>query len=630
MTRCTEDACRVELMCIRLTAASCCEEAELVKLDAGRQGDETTDSMHARSNQGAHYPSEFSARVKTTNRQSLTVVMPLALACLALAFLVPTHYPPWTSFHSQWLTCLGITLLLISSGRRLKRTTQGGSHLWLAWAAAATAGIAAAQVVLGGQTFRSDGIIPALYLVGVAVAISVSADQAAMDRSRWLDWVFASLTAAALLSGGIAVVQWLELSPNSLWLAATPPRGRPYANLGQPNHLATLLVLGLVGLGRAYEHRRIGPTVFGLAVGWLCLALVATQSRSGLLGLAMLAAWWMFAGKRFSARLMPGAIGLGLACIAALAYFWEPLSTQLLLSTAQPLGDRMAAGPRGAIWLQSLDASFRQPWLGYGWNQAAGAQLAVAADHPDLGRQWDSAHNVILDLALAAGWPVAVAWVGLMAAWLWHKCRQARDADDWAALGGILVILVHAMVEYPLEFAYFLAPLALLIGAMEAPGQRAKVLPRAITSGVGVVLLAALLWLGIEYMRVERTHRDIRMSLMNFEGAPSVPPLPANVSLLDAPSALQWLMLSEATESMLGSELDRMRNAAHRYPMPPALLRLALAQGLNGHPADAALTLKRLCAIHPPPRCVEAHEAWSLAEQRWPALSAVPLNRTAR
>lgn len=565
------------------------------------------------------------ADARTENGASSGIFVTLGLLCIGLAFLVPAHYPPWASFQSQWLAGLGVVLLLLQVALGLGQPSAVRRPAWLAWAAAATALVPFGQAAFGLLPFHSDGIIPGLYWLGAGLAIAASADLACIDRTRWLDGLFASLGVAALLSAGIGLSQWLEVSVNSLWVAATPPGGRPFANLGQPNHLATLLLLGQVGFARAYEHRRLGPAVFALASAWLCIALVATQSRSGLLGLCLLGVWWAVAGRRNHARLGTRAILMALIIVAALAVAWEPLSRQLLLTTAQPLGDRMAPGPRTAIWMQAFEASLRRPWLGYGWNQAASAQLAVAADFAALGRPWDSAHNVVLDLALAMGWPLTLLWVVGSSVWLWQKVRHARDANDLAAVGGIAALLTHALLEYPLEYAYFLAPLALLVGATGSkPPGAARTLPRSLATAMGACLLAALAWTGIEYLQVEQAHRNIRMSLMNFATANPVRGEPADVTLLDAPVALQRLMLSRATADMPAAALRQMREAAHRYPMPPALMRLALAQGLNGQLGEAQLTLRRLCAVHPPARCVEGRDSWLALQQQYPVLATVP------
>lgn len=387
------------------------------------------------------------------------------LVCLTLAYLIPAHYAPWASFHLEWLACLGVVLLsLHDRGNPLRLPPL------LTAVTCAIGLVPLVQLGSGLVKFRSDALIPALYAFGAGLAIHASSARSAGNRTRWIDLLFWSLIAAAVLSAGMGFMQWLQVGFHTLWLAAVPPGGRPFGNLGQPNHLATLLVLGLAGVVRAYERRMLGTATLVVVGGWLCVGLVATQSRSGLLGLSVLALWWLLARWRFGARLSPAVVCLSLAAVFALAAMWEPLTRWLLLDSAQPLGERLVVGPRTGIWAQALDASLRQPWVGYGWNQAASAQLVVAAEHAPLGRPWDSAHNLVLDLALAMGWPLALLCTGAMGVWFLNRVRGARDVDDWTLLGALSALLVHALVEYPLAYAYFLAPLALMMGAMERAG----------------------------------------------------------------------------------------------------------------------------------------------------------------
>jgi hypothetical protein len=192
-------------------------------------------------------------------------------------------------------------------------------------------------------------------------------------------------------------------------------------------------------------------------------------------------------------------------------------------------------------------------------------------------------------------------------------------------LAAVGVIGAHAMVEYPLQYTYYLLPLGLLVGLLDGPA-------RAIGSrGAGgwqltapaMAMAALVVWIAVEYLRVEQAHRDLRLQQFGIgAGAPPVPP--PQVLLLDAPRELHRLMAARARAGMGAEELDQLRRAVSRYPFPPAMLRLAVAVGLNGAPDEAALILRRLCAMHPSKRCAEARESWRVAGETYPELRAVP------
>ena len=67
-----------------------------------------------------------------------------------------------------------------------------------------------------------------------------------------------------------------------------------------------------------------------------------------------------------------------------------------------------------------------------------------------------------------------------------------------------------------------------------------------------------------------------------------------------------------------------MHDVTFRNPSHPAMLRYALALGLNGRPDDAGRMLGAICHIHLPKRCDEARESWRTLQQQHPTLESVP------
>ena len=54
--------------------------------------------------------------------------------------------------------------------------------------------------------------------------------------------------------------------------------------------------------------------------------------------------------------------------------------------------------------MSMIDAIGRSPWAGYGWGQIGVAQTATALDYPATHEFFDSSHNLLIDLALWAGY----------------------------------------------------------------------------------------------------------------------------------------------------------------------------------------------------------------------------------
>lgn len=547
------------------------------------------------------------------------------LALLALAFLMPGHYLPWVSFQSQFIAALGA--VVIGAAAALQARQAGRSVPWpgLARLALATAAIPWLQFAAGQVLFMSDALVPSLYLGGLAFTIAAGAVWSDDDRARMVVALLAWLLAASAISVAIALIQWLQLGWSVVWMAELPPGARPYANLAQPNHLATLLGLGLVAVVVLFERGSVGPFTAWLLTVWVGFGLVMTQSRTGWLAVAVLAiACVAPVVKGRPRRLRPRHVVVALALFAGAIVAWTPLNDVLQIGAVNSLAERLQPGPRGLIWQVLLDAAAKAPWAGYGWNQVNLAQQATVADGAAIGRMMDSSHNIVLDLALWAGVPLALVWSGWTAAGLLRRREDVGNVAGWGAVLGIVVILIHALLEYPLLYSYFLLPVGLLWGLTSRPASTLGSSPAwAYAAGIAV-LAAATAKVATEYVPVEQANRAARFAAagIGIDRAPTV--VIPDAPWLDAPREYVRLMQTPARPQMPATELDWMREVVTRHAFPPALLRFALAAGLNSRPDEAALALRRLCSMHGPRRCGEAITAWTDAQAMHPVLRGIP------
>ncbi|WP_088280153.1 PglL family O-oligosaccharyltransferase [Ideonella sp. A 288] len=542
-----------------------------------------------------------------------TVIAGLML--LGLAFVWPGHFDPWVSYHQQWVAALGLWVLVL--GIVLGHRGPPHGWPWPAWLAMVLATVAPLQFAAGQIDYRSDAVLPPLYLLGVAAGLAAAQQwrlgPAGVDATALL---LKALLAAAVGSTCLAVAQWVDVGVLDIFMINLPPGGRPFGNLGQVNHHATLLTLGMVALWCLYEQGELRAWVAALAAAWLGWGLAMAQSRTSWLNLLVLAAAWVLMRRRLSIgtplpavfRTPLPAVAGWLAFVAGATVAWKPLSGALRLAPPDALAERMAAGPRTEIWSAMADAVLRSPWTGYGWNQVARAQMAVAGDRDASHRLLHSAHSVLLDMPLWFGIPLALVIVGLAGLWLWRRARACASAEQLALLGGLACLLVHGLLEYPLEYTYFLFPAALMAGLLHG-AQRVPTGPSVAPPVVAALLagsFALLVWIEHEYLRLEASSQTVRYAAVGLEpvqaGLDSIP----DILLLDAPRDQLVHMLAPTRAGMAPAELQAMARAAQRYPTSSTLMRLAAAQQKNGQPGDADLTVRRLCSIHLPPRCREA------------------------
>lgn len=547
----------------------------------------------------------------------------LSLCVIVAAWLVPNHYAPWSSAWSDGLAMVGLLALLPAVAAR---AVAGARVSWRLLGVAAVCGLLPwIQFVTGKLLFSGDALMAAFYvglwiaavLAGRLMTVSGSGGGNAGLNALTLCWTF-----TALLSVGIGLVQWTGSISLGILGAELPPAGRPFGNVAQSNHLCTLSFLGLCGLLWQHQRRQVGGVAFWLAAGFLLLGMVMTQSRTGWLQMALLVFGGLALHERSGLRITPlQLLALG-TLFAAGVVLWPVLNDALLLSTGRSLSDQMQAGVRWPFWQAMLDAIGREPLWGYGWQQVGAAQQRVALDHPSVGVLFEHSHNLVLDLLLWNGLPIGGLIVAALVWWgIAHirACRDARVVWLLVAIGGVFV---HSMLEFPLEYAYFLIPVGLAMGAVDglspAGGASLRV-PRGAVLSSAVLLAAVFVGVANDYLKAEESYRTLRMESARIGVAGIVTPTPALHLLTQLAAFLQFARM-EATPDMPPDQVNWMRKVSERFGYPPVMFRYALAAGLNGQPALAQLTLARLCRIHEPERCAEARSGWATLQERYPQL----------
>lgn len=541
---------------------------------------------------------------------------------LAVGWLLPNHQLPWSSFHvDAWIA----TVLALGAAALILRTS--GPVIWhgITLMVATLVLVPGLQYYFGLVLLSGTAWISGAYLLGLLLALQIGAQWEANSPGQLADGLFLAIAAAAVLSVGLQLHQWLALDLSTA-LSMGGGDGRPFANFGQPNQLATFLLWGLLATTWGMLRRHIGLWTALLIMLTLLFGLTLTQSRTAWLavGLLVLVSWvWR---RLWPDRRWPWfASGLALyfaICVACL----DRINQLLLLGTVPGSSgfDRPGGALRQSIWSLFADAALQSPWAGYGWNQLGLAQLAAALNHPSLEQLHAHAHNLFLDLILSCGIPVGLAVSLYLVRWFWLRVRAIRAAEDAVLVLFLLVIGLHAMLELPLHYAYFLLPVGLVMGVLNVRLHT----PAVLVTGRQILIL---LWLTSatllatlirDYSRIETSYQELR-----FEQAPikfTAPGRPPDVLLLTQLSEFIRLSRFKPTSGMIANDLDWMRRVAKTYPGTTAIAKLATALALSGQPAEAQQWLERMCRIDSAPRCETIRKFWAVESQKYPELAAVP------
>ncbi len=551
-------------------------------------------------------------------------LMLVGVGVFVLAWLLPNIYPPWTSAYQEFASFFaGLMLLLVVLLSRLTKITFAVLGFSL------LAGIPLLQWWAGLIFFSGDAWIISIFILGFALMLMVGYNLGLQAESCvfFARLLAVTLIVGAVLSVWIALRQWLLFPPGSFWVIDLPRGGRPYANFAQPNSLATLLCMGLAGVLYFYERYIVGRFTAGFLAVLLLFGVALTMSRTPwVFSIAVLAFWvWKSYGGslRLSVFALLGWIGLYVLFLLAL----PSIANTLLLPESDPLA-RAGSSGRLDMWWQLWNAVLQGPLWGYGWGQVSVAQVSVAVAYPALRLTTFYSHNILLDLLLWNGPILGGLIIGFIAVWLFRISWRARSSESLFALVAAGCVLVHAMLEYPLAYAFFLLPLGLFLGLVAAEGasSRGFEMPRWLLCTVLVFALGLFGGVWKEYRIIEEYYRISRFEEARI-GKLTAGPVP-DVILLSAPREYIRLVRMRVADEMSDSQIDWMRKVAYRHPGALSLFRYALALGVNGRPVDAYEQLKILRAQYGEKVYFYALEEFQRKEAEFPQLAAVRLGLT--
>lgn len=558
----------------------------------------------------------FTTSTSVSQTRPLLYSLAWASTVLAIAFLLPNHYPPWLTFHQQLAAAVAFAPIVVWS------VFAPGKLPLISRAAALLGLVPIAQIFTGQLQFHGDGVMGFLYLMGfslvsIAGARTVSSSRGARELQA-LDPLWVAFLLAGIVSVGISVHQWLDLRRLMIFVAEMPPSGRPFGNLAQPNLLASLLLLGLAGTWFLYEARRVGAMTAWLSAGWILVGLILTGSRFPLL--CLLGA--VVARKVLNAKgWRAPAYWLWMPALAFIAgnLLLPHVSELLLLSPATTAAARASTpGIRTVLWPMMLDAAVQAPLLGYGVGQIGAAQTTLALAYPPTNWFFDSAHNLPLDLVLWFGFPIAGIFLVIVCFWWFIQlrcCSTPAHAVTFVAIGNLLI---HALLEYPLQYTFFLLPFGFMSGALWAASQPSKaqahgapdwtVAAVSVHFAAAVMTLTAAIWTTKEYLALEDDWRRLRFEEAGIPD--STRSIASSPVLLDQVEAMLLFARTKPASDTPPGDIAWMRGISERYAYPSFMFRYALVQGLNGDPEGSSTTLHRLCKMHPPRVCNDAILQW--------------------
>lgn len=271
---------------------------------------------------------------------------------------------------------------------------------------------------------------------------------------------------ASIIQVWIQLRQWL-LFDGSIWVVDMPPNGRHFANVAQPNQLCTLLIMGIMSVVYLFEKNNLNNLSANLITFFLLFGVALTQSRTSWIFAFCLLVWWFIKSKA-DTRLRLGALVIWILLFFGIWFCLPYLSEFLGITSIRSLAERASVGfERVSMWHQLIVILQNAPLQGYGWGQLNIAQFSNETkfiENPIFGYS----HNLFLDLMIWNGVFLGLVISCLIVFFLFKLAFNARSDELIVILAMIGAILVHAMFEYPFAYAYFLLPIAFLLGFVYA------------------------------------------------------------------------------------------------------------------------------------------------------------------
>lgn len=528
----------------------------------------------------------------------------------SIGWLVPDHYPPWLSFHSDvyfaFIFSIFLALYLYNNNEKFVSFELPFCALIL---------IAAYVVLINSQIhnlYTTDLFFPAAYIIFFALSVAVpSWLRNSSTKTSPARIISNAAIVASILSVYLQLRVWLEVDPFGLaiYYSSGGQGSRPYGNIGQPNLLATLLLWGLLGLIWLKKTKDIGIVTLSSAIAFLLLGIALTQSRTALLGLIIIT---IVAGL-YAVRdrgwdiffyLLVASFGL-----LSLKYTMPHIDVWLLGREIE-LRELSVDNARLKIWQLAIEGIFHSPFLGWGLRDIHPLVLQYGDSSTSLGVTISKTHNIVLDLLVWFGIPLALLIIFIFIIWLVKIVVLVRRVDHLIPLLALLVLVVHSMLEFPHQYLFFIIPTGIFIGSLSLLIEwRPLLLIRKSFVIISLIISAgATVVVGSQYLKIEEEFRTWRFHNVNIglnNTAPDITsPLFDKYAEFLRMDRLQPLDDGSFSENELGN-LIRAINAR---PTQGIVLKLIMHYKATQEYQLVDKWLRSLCAISTQEQCIEYQE----------------------
>ncbi|CAB3783922.1 hypothetical protein LMG28614_01770 [Paraburkholderia ultramafica] len=539
-------------------------------------------------------PSPF-ARYLSLILLALALVLPYAVP--NHTYPIPTFYAEFTSLGLYLFTGVAVVLLVATARPRIAFASPTVALVPLLFGLVLVAQAVVLPVLQPSMNWLGGSFLLAALM---AVHVGYGFTRARLDETA-LRWAAGALIVGGLFAVFCQVIQLFHLetrvSPFVVAYNVTVER-RPFGNMAQANHLATYIAFAMAGALLLVQTRRLAVGIWLLVSTIFAVGLALTVSRGPWLqmGVIVVAGFWMaFAQIRSEPLLrrsnrewiIPIALAVLFFVVNALIR-WANVHYHLELaqSAADRFKDAGQIAPRLALWKYGWTMFRTHPLLGVGWGEFPSYQYELVKTLGGV-EIANNSHDIFIDLLAKTGLiGLAIVLFGLVT-WLVRVVRAPQSAARIFGIALIGVLTMHALVEYPQQYMFFLLPAMFVFGLLET--RPLRLVPGRLSFGAFAVVvfggLAALYPAYRDYARAEVLYYGERPA-EQYTAAPSF--------LFQAWGEYGLATLQPMNAMNLQHKLAMHKQAIALLPGETVLRRYAVLQALSGDTAAALDTVARL------------------------------------
>ncbi len=353
-----------------------------------------------------------------------------------LAVLNVNHFNPWATFDSEknifYASVIILLCFILKNKKEIKLETNIIFLILLFFISLSSYHI---------YEFKQYFYIFNLYLLNL-VLISVALKNN-HNSFKLLNIILISVFISGSISSLFAIYQWQEVFTGAFWLYEVHS-SRFSANLAQPNHLSTLVLLSL--LACLYMYKKFNLKIILFFIPLFIFSVILTQSRSALLALILISILSVLKAKKISKDL------LFILLLLAPVYLGFSKLLNKVNEKINVVGRAGGSFERLEIWQDFFQVYSHVGFWGAGWRNIENYQFEFGSNFSGY---LFSYHNLFFDLLVIFGVIGGVFFIYVFYNLL-KIFFKIDNNEDFVVFLMVLVLVNYSMLEFPLFYNYFL------------------------------------------------------------------------------------------------------------------------------------------------------------------------------